>query len=169
MWWDLLLQVCAFYHFIFITKRANNCNDITKYNNAELKFNNNYSLPAAIEPPMITVSSANSSVAGSRYVLICNISLPTGVTVSGVPSVQWRRPSGGSTTGNVFSGGVSGGRSLYISQLIFDPLTLFDGGDYTCTATYSLGGHTSPSGTGTYSLSVISKLVNIAQLKKKMK
>ena len=109
---------------------------------------------------MISVSSADSDVAGSRRVLICNIALPTGVTVSGVPSVQWRRPSGGSATGNVFSGGVSGGRSLYISQLILNPLTLFDEGDYTCTATYSLGGHKSPSGTGSNSISVISKYTN---------
>ena len=79
------------------------------------------------------------------------------MTVSGVPSVQWRRPSGGSATGNVVSGGVSGGRSLYISQLILNPLTLFDGGDYTCTATYSLGGHTSPSGMDTHTISIMSK------------
>ena len=78
------------------------------------------------------------------------------MTVSGVPSVQWRRPNGGSATGNVFSGG----RSLYISQLILDPLTLSDGGDYTCTATYSLGGQTSPSGMGSNSISVISKYIN---------
>ena len=139
---------------------------MNNYNNASTT-SYNYSLPAAIVPPTITVSSAGSIQVGSRVVLICNIA--TGVTVSGVPSVQWGRPSGGSDTGNVFSGGVSGGSSLYISQLILDPLTLSDGGDYTCTATYSLGGQTSPSGTGTYSLSVISKLVNIAQFKKKMK
>ena len=106
---------------------------------------------------MITVSRAESNQAGSRFVLICNIYLPTGVTVSGVPSVEWRRPSGGSATGNVFSGG---GNSLYISQLIFNPLTLSDGGDYTCTATYNLGGHTSPSGMDTFSFSVISKCTN---------
>ena len=106
----------------------------------------------------ITVSSAESGQAGSRYVLQCAITLPTGVTVSGVPSVQWRRPSGGSTTGNV----VSGGGSVYLSQLILDPLTLSDGGDYSCTATYSLGGHTSPSGMDTFSLSVMSKCLYIA-------
>ena len=96
------------------------------------------------------------------YVLKCTIILPTGVTVSDEPSIEWRRPSGGSTTGNIVlsAGGVSGGSSLYLSQLIFDPLTLSDGGGYTCTATYSLGGQTSPSGTGTFSFSVISKCTN---------
>ena len=107
------------------------------------------------------MSSAGSFQVGSRFVLICTIALPTGVTVSGVPSVQWRRPSGGSATGNVFSAGVSGGSSLYISQLILDPLTPSDGGDYTCTATYSLGGQTSPSVMATYRISVISKLVKL--------
>ena len=109
---------------------------------------------------MITVNRAGSDQAGSRRVLICNIILPTGVTVSGVPSVQWRRPSGESATGNVFSGGASGNSRLYISQLILDPLTLSDGGDYTCTATYSLGGHTSPSVMSALSFSVISKYTN---------
>ena len=103
------------------------------------------------------MSRVESDQAGSRFVLICNIYLPTGVTVSDVPSVEWRRPSEGSATGNVFSGG---GNSLYISQLIFDPLTLSDGGDYTCIATYSLGGHTSPSGMDTHRISVISKCTN---------
>ena len=114
---------------------------------------------------MVTVTSTGSNVAGSRYVLQCAIALPIGVTVSDVPSIQWRRPSGGSATGNVVSGGVSGGNSLYMSQLILDPLTLSDEGDYTCTVTYSLGGHTSPSLMDTFRLSIISKLLNIALLK----
>ena len=83
------------------------------------------------------------------------------MTVSDVPSVQWSRPSGGSAAGNVVSVGVSGGGSIYTSYLTLNPLTLSDGGDYTCTATYSLGGQISPRGTGTHSISVISKLVNI--------
>ena len=104
---------------------------------------------------MITVSRGGLRQAGSRFVLQCTIALPTGVTVSDVPSVQWRRPSGGSATGNV----VSGDGSVYISQLLLDPLTLSDGGDYTCSATYSLGGQTSPSGMATHIISVISKLI----------
>ena len=104
----------------------------------------------------ITVNRYGSDQARSRYVLQCTITLPTGVTVSDVPSVEWIRPSGGSATGNVSSGGVSGG---YISHLIVDPLTLSDGGDYTCTATYSLGGQTSPSGMGTRRISVMSKCI----------
>ena len=106
---------------------------------------------------MIAVTNAGSNQPGSRFVLVCNIALPTGVTVSGISRVEWRRPSGGSATGNVVSGGVSGGGSFYISQLILDPLTLSDGGDYTCTVTYSLGGQTSPSGMSVSSFSVISK------------
>ena len=43
-----------------------------------------------------------------------------------------------------------------MSQLILDPLTLSDGGDYICTATYSLGGQTSPSVMSALSFSVIS-------------
>ena len=109
---------------------------------------------------MITITNTGSNEVGSRFVLVCTIYLPTGVTVSGVPSVQWRRPIGRSATGNV----VSGGSSLYTSQLILDPLTLSDEGDYTCTATYSLGGQTSPSGMGTYRISVMSKLENIVQV-----
>ena len=118
---------------------------------------------AAIDPPMVRVirSGQPDNVAGSRYVLNCKVTLPTGVTVSDVPSVQWRRPSGGSATGNTLLAGVSGGSSFYLYHLIFDPLTLSEGGDYTCTATYSLGGQTSPIGTDTYSISVMSKCVII--------
>ena len=105
---------------------------------------------------MITVSSAESNMAGSRRVLICNIVLPTGVTISDLPSLQWRRPSGGSATGKF----VSGDGSVYINQLILNPLTLSDGGDYTCTATYSLGGQTSPSVMRVFSFSVVSKFSN---------
>ena len=137
---------------------------MTSYQNVEVNTNfiHNYSLPAAIDPPTITVFSDGSDQAGSMYVLKCTIILTTGVTVSDEPSVEWRRPSGGSTTGNIVlsAGGVSGGSSLYLSQLIFDPLTLSDGGDYTCTATYCLGRQTSPSGMDTFSFSVISKCTN---------
>ena len=84
-----------------------------------------HSINTAIDS-LVRVTSTGSGQPGSRYVLICTIILPTGVTVSDVPSVEWRRPSGGSTTGNVFSGGVSGSGSVYISQLILDPLTLSD-------------------------------------------
>ena len=107
---------------------------------------------------MITVPGAGSAgSAGSTFHLQCAIFLPTGVTVSELPIVQWIRPSGGSATGNVVSAGVLGGSSFYISQLIFDPLTLSDGGGYTCTATYSLGRQTSPSVMDTSSISVVSK------------
>ena len=111
---------------------------------------------------MITVFSEGSNQAGSMYILKCTIILPTGVTVSDEPSVEWRRPSGGSTTGNIISsaGGVSGDISVYLSQLTLDPLTLYDGGDYTCIATYSLEGQTSPSVTGTFSFSVVCKCRN---------
>ena len=102
---------------------------------------------------MITLSRAGSNEAGSSFVLTCNIFLPTGVTVSDVPSVEWRRISGESTTGKH----VSGSGSFYQNQLTLNPLTLSDGGDYTCTVTYSLGGHTSPSQTSGVSFSVISK------------
>ena len=93
MWWDLLL---------FIDHSEGQTIAMTSYQNVEVNpiyFIRNYSLPAAIDPP---VSRAESFQAGSRFVLICNIFLPTGVTVSGVPSVEWRRPSGGSATEQKF-------------------------------------------------------------------
>ena len=105
---------------------------------------------------MVSVTSTGSGQPGSRYFLQCTITLYTNVT--DIPSVQWRKPSGGSATdNNNISGSVSGGGSVYMSQLILNPLTLSDGGDYTCTATYSLGGQTSPSGMDTHRISVMSK------------
>ena len=144
------------YVFTLIILKDNICNDITINYIIVQKLIDNYSLPAANGPPMITVFGAGSNVAGSRYIVQCIITLPTGVTVSDVPSVEWRRPSGESTTGN----NISGSGRLYMSQLILDPLTLSDGGDYTCTATYNSGGQTSPSGMSAFSFSAISKYRN---------
>ena len=116
-----------------------------------------FTVTTAIDSPMVRVTSTGSGQPGSRYVLNCSISLPTGVTVSDISSVQWRKPSGGSVTDN---NNISGGGSVYISQLILDPLTLSDGGDYTCTATYSLGGQTM----ATHSISVMSKCAIIDKI-----
>ena len=101
------------------------------------------------EPPSVEVTASGSAMAGSSLTLTCTVTLPTGV--SEAPTVQWEGP-GLSTTGSV-----GGSGSTYTSQQTLDPLTLSQAGDYTCTATYTESGETSPEGSDTVTVTVISK------------
>ena len=102
-----------------------------------------------LDPPSLAVIALGSAVAGSSFTLTCNVTLPTGV--SETPIVQWEGP-GLSTTGSVWGSG-----STYTSQQTLDPLTLSQAGDYTCTATYTENGETSPEGSDTVTVTVTSE------------
>ena len=97
----------------------------------------------------MTVAAPGSAMAGSSLALTCTVTLPTGV--SEIPTVQWEGP-GLSTTGSV-----GGSGSTYTSQQTLDPLTLSQAGDYTCTATYTENGETSPGGSDTVTVTVTSE------------
>ena len=104
---------------------------------------------SVLEPPTVTVAAPGSAMAGSSLTLTCTVTLPTGV--SETPTVQWEGP-GLSTTGSV-----GGSGSTYTSQQTLAPLTLSQAGDYTCTATYTENGETSPEGSDTVTVTVTSE------------
>ena len=74
---------------------------------------------------------------GVPFTLACTVTLSHRVRDSSV-SIQWQGPStDDQPTVDRFSD-----NTLVIHELILDPLTLAHGGDYTCTALYTVDGHT---------------------------
>ena len=98
------------------------------------------------------VTGSGSGEAGSPYTLTCTVTLLHRASDSSV-SIQWQGPHPHTlpTTNDISS------NEMVSSQLSLDPLTLADGGDYTCTATYTVGEKTS-EGTGNTTIIIISEL-----------
>ena len=83
------------------------------------------------------LTSLNSREIGVLFTLTCTVSLSHRVRDSSV-SIQWQGPStDDQPTVDRFSD-----NTLLIHDLVLGPLTLAHGGDYTCTAVYTVGGHT---------------------------
>ena len=74
---------------------------------------------------------------GVPFTLTCTVTLSYRVRDSSV-SIQWQGPS---TDDQPTVERPSGDRVI-INELILGPLTLAHGGDYTCTAEYTVDGHT---------------------------
>ena len=90
------------------------------------------------EDLLVNVTGSGSGEAGSPYTLTCTVTLLHRASDSSV-SIQWQGPHPHTvTTANDIST-----NKVVSSQLPLDPLTLVDGGDYTCTATYTVGEKTS--------------------------
>ena len=96
----------------------------------------------------MAVAGSGSATVGSSYTLTCTVTLPTGVAVT--PDVQWEGPGlSGDTTGTV-----TGSGGTYTSELSLNPLSPSHGGNYTCTATFTVDGQTSPEGRNTTTVTV---------------
>ena len=109
-----------------------------------------FSLPA-LSALTVQVTGSGSATVGSSYTLTCTVTLPTGVAVT--PDVQWAGPGlSGDTTWTV-----TGSGGTYTSELPLNPLSPSHGGDYTCTATYTVGGQTSLERRGTITVTVMSE------------
>ena len=111
-------------------------------------------LSPALTPPTVTIAQTPPAYAGSTYTLTCQVTVPDGIVVSGNPQVEFEGPG----TSDPVTGTVFGGNNVYFST--YSPmLTLSSGGDYTCSATYSVNGDTSmsPVGSATLTVDVLSK------------
>ena len=100
----------------------------------------------------VEVEGSGSGVVGSLYTLTCTVTLSDRPASGRSVSIQWQGPAGLShsddddTTDN----------RVVVSQLALGPLTLAHGGDYTCTAEYTVNGHTTTE-SGNRAVDVISK------------
>ena len=74
---------------------------------------------------------------GVLFTLACTVTLSHRARDSSV-SIQWQGPS---TDDQPTVDRFSDDRVVF-NELILDPLTLAHGGDYTCTAVYTVDGHT---------------------------
>ena len=100
----------------------------------------------------MNVTGSGSGEAGSPYTLTCTVTLLHRASDSSV-SIQWQGPRPHTVTpANDIST-----NEVVSSQLPLDSLTLADGGDYTCTATYTVG-EKSSEGMGSTTIIVISTL-----------
>ena len=75
----------------------------------------------------------NSREIGTTYTLACTVTLSHRVRDSSV-SIQWQGPS---TDGQE----IASNDRVIVNELILDPLTIAHGGDYTCTAVYTVDGY----------------------------
>ena len=100
----------------------------------------------------VEVEGSGSGVVGSLYTLTCTVTVSDRPASGSSVSIQWQGPAGLShsddndTTDN----------RVVVSQLALDPLTLAHGGAYTCTAEYTVNGHTTTK-SGNRAVSVTSK------------
>ena len=74
---------------------------------------------------------------GVPFTLTCTVTLSHRARDSSV-SIQWQGPSTDDqpTVDSITE------QTLIVNELILGPLTLAHGGDYTCTAVYTVDGHT---------------------------
>ena len=99
-------------------------------------------------------STTGDPEAGTSYTLICTVTLTPGADV--IPTIVWSGPGMQMTWVNT-SGVISNPDGTYTRRLTFRPLILAHGGEYMCTAKFTINEVTSRDGSKTFILSVISK------------
>ena len=98
----------------------------------------------------MNMTGSGSGEAGSPCTLTCTVTLLHRASDSSV-SIQWQGPHPHTVTTTTDMST----NKVVSSQLPLDPLILADGGDYTCTATYTVGNQ-STTGSGNTTVIAIS-------------
>ena len=99
------------------------------------------------------LSESRSPVAGASYTLTCTVTLPSEVQLddSVPPDIQWSLPDTINLTPTASQ--ISSG----VSTITLDPLQETHSGQYSCSASYSLGGISSEVVTDEMTVTVISE------------
>ena len=100
---------------------------------------------------------SGSGEVGSLYTLTCTVTLSHRASDSSV-SIQWQGPGLSHTDDDDDDDDDSTDNRVVVSELSLNPLTLGHGGDYTCTAEYTVDGET-VTNSGNITLNVLSKLL----------
>ena len=103
----------------------------------------------------VALMGSGSGEVGSLYILTCTVTLSHRASDSSV-SIQWQGPGLSHTDDD----DDSTDNRVVVSELSLNPLTLAHGGDYTCTAEYTVDGEAT-IGSGNITLNVLSKLLFI--------
>ena len=98
----------------------------------------------------VELVGSGSMEVGSVYTLTCTVALSHRASDSSV-SILWEGPSTHEQTVDTTDS------RLVTRQLSLDPLSLADGGDYTCTASYTTDGGTTVTRSDTEIVTPISK------------
>ena len=105
----------------------------------------------------VTVMGSGSGEVGSLYTLTCTVTLSHRASDSSV-SIQWQGPGLSHTDDD--DDDDSTDNRVVVSELSLNPLILAHGGDYSCTAEYTVDGETVTK-SGNITLNVLSKLILI--------
>ena len=100
------------------------------------------------------VTPSNSKEIGVPFTLICTVTLSHRARDSSV-SIQWQGPS--TTDGQTTVDRITE-HELLTNDLVLGLLTLAHGGNYTCTAVYTVDGHTATVRSDVESVVPISEL-----------
>ena len=112
---------------------------------------------ADFTPAVTVTTSPGEPEAGTSYTITCTVSIIAGVPI--IPDIDW---SGhGIDMPWVTIGGTIREGGVHTRQVTIIPLTLAHGGEYTCSASFSLNGVTSRQGIDHTTLSVISECFKI--------
>ena len=104
----------------------------------------------AVGEMSVELVGSGSREVGSVYTLTCTVALSHRARDSSV-SIQWLGPSTDEQTVDTTD------NRVVTSQLSLDPLSLAHGGDYTCTASYTVDGGTTVTTSDTERVIPISK------------
>ena len=110
---------------------------------------------AVVEPPAVTLSESGPRVAEATYALTCTVTLPSGVQLndSVPPTIQW--PELNTTIPRI----LQNRNGTYVRILTLNPLHERHSGQYSCSASYSLGGISSEVVTDEMNVTVISEFI----------
>ena len=108
---------------------------------------------AVVEAPTVRLSESGSTVAGASYTLTCTVTLPSEVQLddSFPLNIQWSWPD----TIIIIPAETSQISSVYVSTIRLNPLQETHSGQYSCSASYSLGGISSEVVTEDTAITVI--------------
>ena len=93
-----------------------------------------YASPSALPPPMISIVSGGSSLAGENFTVTCTSTVVAGLSDSVVVATSWTDPEGNPLQSDT---ALMSGSNTSLA-LMFNPLLTSHSGQYFCAASISI-------------------------------